>query len=241
MRTVALLGGMSWQSTQSYYQLINEDVQARKGGLHSAPLLIKSFDFAEIETLQASGQWADAGRLLAEQAAALQGAGAEAIALATNTMHKLADNIISAVTVPFLHIADATAEAILASPSRQPLFLATAFTMEEDFYTAPLGACLASVDGAVHIPETQHRQIVHQVIYEELCKGVIDSDSRTTYRQIIRDEAEAKGCDSVILGCTEIGLLISQKDTDLPVFDTTTLHCAQITNFICADDRSAQQ
>ena len=129
MRTVGLLGGMSWQSTQMYYKLINEDVQARKGGLHSAPLLIKSFDFAKIETLQASGQWADAGRLLEEQAAALQAAGAEAIALATNTMHKLADYIISAVTVPFLHIADATAEAILASPSRQPLLLATAFTL----------------------------------------------------------------------------------------------------------------
>ena len=239
MRTVGLLGGMSWQSTQAYYQLINEDVQTRKGGLHSAPLLIKSFDFAEIETLQASGQWADAGRLLAEQAAALQAAGAEAIALATNTMHKLADNIISAVTIPFLHIADATAEAILASPSRRPLLLATAFTMEQDFYTVPLGACLASVGGAVHIPETQHRQIVHQVIYEELCKGVIDSGSRTVYRQIIRDEAEKKGCDGVILGCTEIGLLISQKDTDLPVFDTTALHCVQISNFICTDDRSA--
>ena len=241
MRTVGLLGGMSWQSTQSYYQLINEDVQARKGGLHSAPLLIKSFDFAEIETLQASGQWADAGRLLAEQAAALQAAGAEAIALATNTMHKLADNIISAVTVPFLHIADATAEAILASPSRQPLLLATAFTMEQDFYTAPLGACLASAGRTVLVPEKQHRQIVHQVIYEELCKGVINSSSRTAYRQIIRDEAATKGCDGVILGCTEIGLLISQKDIDLPVFDTTTLHCAQITDFICADDKSAQQ
>ena len=146
MRTVGLLGGMSWQSTQIYYKLINEDVQARKG-LHSAPLLIKSFDFAEIETLQASGQWADAGRLLEKQAAALQAAGAEAIALATNTMHKLADYIISEVTVPFLHIADATAEAILASPSRQPLLLATAFTMEQNFYTARLGACLASAGG----------------------------------------------------------------------------------------------
>ena len=241
MRTVGLLGGMSWQSTQIYYKLINEDVQARKGGLHSAPLLIKSFDFAEIETLQASGQWADAGRLLEEQAAALQAAGAEAIALATNTMHKLADYIISAVTVPFLHIADATAEAILASPSRQPLLLATAFTMEQDFYTAPLDEFLASAGGTVHIPETQHRHIVHQVIYEELCKGVIDPDSRTAYLQIIRDETEIKGCDGVILGCTEIGLLISQKDTDLPVFDTTALHCTQITNFICADDRSAQK
>ena len=240
MRVVGLLGGMSWQSTQSYYQLINEDVQARKGGLHSAPLLIKSFDFAEIEALQSSGQWADAGSLLAKQAEALQAAGAEAIALATNTMHKLADDIISAVNVPFLHIADATAEAILASPSRQPLLLATAFTMEQDFYTAPLDASLASAGRTVHIPKIHHRETVHKVIYEELCQGVIDPDSRTAYRQIIRDEAEEKGCDGVILGCTEIGLLISQKDTDLPVFDTTALHCAQITDFICADDSSAQ-
>ena len=240
MRTVGLLGGMSWQSTHSYYQLINEDVQARRGGLHSAPLLIKSFDFGEIEALQTSGHWADAGRLLAKQAAALQAAGAEAIALATNTMHKLADDIIAAVTVPFLHIADATAEAILASPSRQPLLLATAFTMEQDFYTAPLSARLVSAGGVLHIPTTQHRQTVHQVIYEELCKGVIASSSRTAYQQIIQDEAETKGCDGVILGCTEIGLLISQKDTDLPVFDTTALHCAHITDFICAHDRSAQ-
>ena len=240
MRTVGLLGGMSWQSTHSYYQLINEDVQARKGGLHSAPLLIKSFDFAEIETLQASGQWQDAGKLLAEQAAVLEAAGAEAIALATNTMHKLADDIIAAVTVPFLHIADATAEAILVSPSRQPLLLATAFTMEQDFYTAPLGACLASAGGAVHIPEKQHRKTVHKVIYEELCKGVIDSGSRLAYQQIIQNEADRKGCDGVILGCTEIGLLISQKETNLPVFDTTALHCAQITEFICADKKLAE-
>ena len=143
VRIVGLLGGMSWQSTQSYYQLINEDVQAWKGASFR-PLLIKSFDFAEIEALQSSGQWADAGSLLAKQAEALQAAGAEAIALATNTMHKLADDIISAVNVPFLHIADATAEAILASPSRKPLLLATAFTMEQDFYTAPLDASLAS-------------------------------------------------------------------------------------------------
>ena len=241
MRIVGLLGGMSWQSTQRYYQLLNEDVQVRKGGLHSAPLLIKSFDFAEIETLQASGRWADAGRLLAEQAKALQAAGAEAIALATNTMHKLAHNIISAVTVPFLHIADGTAQAILASPSRQPLLLATAFTMEQDFYIGPLDAFLASAGGTVHVPGKQNRQTVHRVIYEELCKGVINSDSRTAYLQIIRDEAETKGCDGVILGCTEIGLLISQKDTELSVFDSTALHCAQITNFICADDRSAQK
>ena len=173
--------------------------------------------------------------MLAKQAEALQTAGAEAIALATNTMHKLADDIVAAVTVPFLHIADATAEAIIASPSRQPLLLATAFTMEQDFYTAPLGACLASAGGVVHIPERQQRQTLHRVIYEELCKGVIDSGSRATYQQIIRDTAEQKGCDGVILGCTEIGLLISQKDTDLPVFDTTALHCDQITDFICAD------
>ena len=241
MRTVGLLGGMSWQSTQSYYQLINEDVQARKGGVHSAPLLIKSFNFAEIEKLQASGHWTDAGRLLAEQAAALQAAGAEAIALATNTMHKLADDITAAVTVPFLHIADATAEAILESQSRQPLLLATAFTMEQDFFTNPLGARLASAGGMLHIPKSQHRKIIHQVIYEELCKGMIEPNSCEVYRQIIRDEAETEGCDSVILGCTEIGLLISQKDIDLPVFDTTALHCAQITDFICEYDSSAQQ
>ena len=239
MRTVGLLGGMSWQSTQSYYQLINEDVQSRKGGLHSAPLLIKSFDFAEIETLQVSGQWATAGRLLSEQAVALQEAGAEAIALATNTMHKLAGDIVAAVSVPFMHIADATAQAVLASLSRRPLLLATAFTMEQNFYTAPLNEALEKVGGIVHIPEAQHRQIVHQVIYEELCKGIIDARARAAYQKIIRHEAKTKGCDGVILGCTEIGLLISQNDIDLPVFDTTTLHCEQITDFICKDDSPA--
>ena len=239
MRTVGLLGGMSWQSTQSYYQLINEDVQARKGGLHSAPLLIKSFDFAEIEALQSSGQWADAGSLLAKQAEALQAAGAEAIALATNTMHKLADDIISAVNVPFLHIADATAEAILAA-LHVSLCCWRRRLQWNRISTAPLDAGLASAGRTVHIPEIHHRETVHKVIYEELCQGVIDPNSRTAYRQIIQDEAEEKGCDGVILGCTEIGLLISQKDTDLPVFDTTALHCAQITDFICADDSSAQ-
>ena len=235
MRTVGLLGGMSWQSTQSYYQLINEGVQARLGGLHSAPLLIYSFDFAEIEALQMAGKWAAAGEMLARQAARLEAAGAEAIILATNTMHKLADYITEEVSVPLLHIAEATAEAILASRSRQPLLLATGFTMEQDFYTGPLGAKLAEAGGAVHIPEAPRRKIVHDVIYDELCRGVISEASRTAYQQIMAAEAEEKGCDGVILGCTEIGLLISQNDTALPVFDTTALHCQRAVDFICAD------
>ena len=236
MRTVGLLGGMSWQSTQSYYQLINEGVLACKGGLHSAPLLIYSFDFAEIEALQAAGQWEQAGQLLARQAAVLEAAGAEAIALATNTMHKLAGHITEAVSIPLLHIAEATAAAILASPSRQPLLLATAFTMEQDFYTGPMGDQLDSAGGAVHIPGRENRKIVHDIIYDELCRGVITKASRRAYQQIIDAEAKDKGCDAVILGCTEIGLLISQTDTALPVFDTTALHCRQIVRFICASD-----
>ena len=232
---------MSWQSTQSYYQLINEGVQARLGGLHSAPLLINSFDFAEIEALQMAGQWADAGRLLARQAAALQAAGAEAIFWPQIPCISWLIISFLQVTVPFLHIADATAEAILASPSRQPLLLATGLYNGTGFLHRPFG-CKTSHPQAGRFIYRKHStvKIVHQVIYEELCKGVIDSDSRTAYQQIIQDEAETKGCDGVILGCTEIGLLISQKDTDLPVFDTTALHCAQITDFICAHDRSAQ-
>lgn len=235
MRTIGLLGGMSWQSTQTYYQLINEGVQAQKGGLHSAPLLVYSFDFAEIEALQATGQWDQAGRMLARQAAGLEAGGAEAIALATNTMHKLADYITEAVSVPLLHIADATAEAILASPSRQPLLLATAFTMEQDFYTKPMAGRLASAGGAVHVPGPERRQLVHEIIYNELCVGMIRPESRIAYQDVITAEAEERGCDSVILGCTEIGLLISQADTTLPVFDTTALHCEQIVRFICGE------
>ena len=235
MRTVGLLGGMSWQSTQSYYQLINEGVQARLGGLHSAPLLMYSFDFAEIEALQRTGAWAAAGERLASQAARLEAAGAEAIVLATNTMHKLADYITEAVSVPLLHIAEATAEAILASPSRQPLLLATGFTMEQDFYTGPLGSRLAAQDGAVHIPDAPSRKIVHDIIYDELCRGRIAQTSRRAYQQVIAEAAEQKGCDGVILGCTEIGLLISQNDTSLPVFDTTALHCERAVDFICSD------
>jgi len=235
MHTIGLLGGMSWQSTTSYYQLINEGVQARLGGLHSAPLLIYSFDFAEIETLQMAGQWDAAGQMLARQAVRLEAAGAEAIILATNTMHKLAGYITDAVSVPLLHIAEATADAILTSSSRQPLLLATGFTMEQDFYTGPLGAKLAGAGGAVHVPDAHRRKRIHDVIYDELCRGVISEASRSAYQQIIAAEATEKGCDSVILGCTEIGLLISQQDTSLPVFDTTALHCERAVSFICSD------
>lgn len=235
MRTVGLLGGMSWQSTHSYYQLINEGVQQRKGGLHSAPLLMYSFDFAEIEALQMSGDWAVAGALLARQAARLEAAGAEAVVLATNTMHKLADQIQAAISIPFLHIAAATAEAILASPARQPLLLATAFTMEQAFYTRPLADRLGKAGGGLHIPCAANRKIVHDIIYDELCVGVITAQSRAAYKQIIEAEAKETGCDAVILGCTEIGLLIRQSDTPLPVFDTTALHCEQVVAFICGE------
>ncbi|UZF94424.1 aspartate/glutamate racemase family protein [Bosea sp. NBC_00550] len=228
MNTIGLIGGMSWESTAVYYRLLNEVVRARSGGLHSADVLLHSVDFAGIAEMQAQGDWAAAGAALAESGRRLERAGASCLVLCTNTMHKVADQITAATKLPFLHLADVTARAILASGARRPLLLATRFTMEQSFYRDRLKAF--GVEALV--PQPQERDEVHRVIYEELCRGRVEPDSRERYRAIVERAAREEGADGVILGCTEIGLLVSQADFAMPVFDTTALHVAAALDFV---------
>jgi len=218
-RLIGMLGGMSWESTAQYYRLANELVRDRLGGLHSARILLASLDFAEIERLQVAGDWERAGQLLAEEAARLERAGAELLLLCTNTMHKVADQVQAAIGIPLLHLADTTAAAVQAAGMRTVGLLATAFTMEQDFYRDRLRG-----NGVrVLVPAAPDRAEVHRVIYEELCLGVLREESRQVYRQVI-DRLVADGAEGVILGCTEIELLISAADSPVPVFPTTRLH-----------------
>lgn len=233
--TIGLIGGMSWESTAVYYRLINERVRALRGGLHSADVLLHSLDFAPIAEMQANGDWAAAGDILADSAGRLERAGADCIVLCTNTMHKLADRITSATRLPFLHIADVTAAAILESPSRRPLLLATRFTMEEDFYRERL----ASRGINAIIPGPAQREDVHRIIYEELCRGRIEPASKQRYLDIVAEAVAAEGADGVILGCTEITLLVSQVDFAIPVFDTTALHVEAAVAFAEAQESRA--
>ena len=235
LRPLGLIGGMSWQSTQIYYVHINTEVNARLGGNHSAPLFLYSYDFAEIEALQAAGHWDQAGKNLADIARRLEDAGAEAIVICTNTMHKLTEHVDEATSIPLLHIVDATASAILASEAQNCLLLATCYTMEQDFYKTPLADKIASDNRKLHIPPAPACKIVHHIIYEELCRGIVRQQSRKAYLDIINQAADEFGVDGVILGCTEIGMLIGAQDTKLAVFDTTSLHCKAATDFILAD------
>lgn len=221
MRTIGFLGGMSWESSAEYYRLANELVRERLGGLHSARCVLLSVDFAEIERLQMAGRWAEAGELLAAEAMRLESAGAELIVLCTNTMHKLADSISSAIGVPFLHLGDATARAVRAAGLSTVGLLGTAFTMEQDFYVDRL----ASHGLRVLVPEEADRRLVHSVIYEELCQGIVTESSRAQYRGVI-ERLIASGAEGIILGCTEIELLIRAQDSPVPVFPTTSLHVA---------------
>jgi len=230
MKTVGLIGGMSWESTVTYYQLLNRMAREHLGGLHSAKLLLWSFDFAEIEQCQASGDWDRAGQLLVEAAIRLEQGGSQCVVICTNTMHKLADEVQSAINIPLIHIADATARSIKAASVSRPLLLATAYTMEQDFYTGRLRK-LHEID--VMVPDKGEREIVHNIIYKELCQGVITSESRQSYLEIA-DRAESAGADALILGCTEVGLLIQQSDTSLAVFDTTHLHAQAVMDFALA-------
>jgi aspartate racemase len=220
VKRIGLLGGMSWESSIEYYRLVNEATRARLGGLHSADCLLRSVDFAEIEVLQSAGRWEEAGARLAAEAAGLVAAGAELLVLCTNTMHKVADTITDAVDVPFVHIADTTAEAVRARGLRTVGLLATAYTMEQDFY---VGRLRDQHGLDVLVPETADRQIVHRVIYDELCVGVIADRSRDEYRRIMAGLAE-RGAAAILLGCTEIDLLVGPEDSPVPVFDTTRLH-----------------
>jgi aspartate racemase len=220
-RLIGMLGGMSWESTAEYYRLANEMIRDRLGGLHSARLVLSSVDFAEIERLQVSGGWRDAGRLLATEAARLEAAGAELLLLCTNTMHRVADDIQAAVSIPLLHLGDITAEAVNASGAHCVGLLATAFTMEQAFYRDRLtGHGLR-----VLVPDAEDRAEVHRIIYEELCLGIITERSRQTYRDVIT-RLVAAGAEGIILGCTEIELLIGPDDSPVPTFPTTRLHVA---------------
>lgn len=226
MKTLGLLGGMSWESSVEYERIINQTVRAKLGGVASADLIIRSFNFADIENLQASGEWESAGTHLSSAAVDLQNAGAEAIVLCTNTMHKLADQIESAISIPFLHIADATADAIKAAGLSEVLLLGTKFTMEQEFYRNRLAG--NGID--VVVPDRQDRELIHRVIYDELVQGIVSPVSKSAYLEVIA-KAEARGIAGVIAGCTEIELLVQQEDVRLEYFPTTYLHAVSAANF----------
>ncbi len=220
MKTIGLIGGMSWESTAVYYRLINEGVKARLGGLHSARCVLYSVDFGEIEEQRHIVGWMGVAPLLIMAAQSLQNAGADVALLCTNTMHKLADDLQASIDIPLVHIADATAEAIKAKGLHRVGLLGTRFTMEEDFY---VGRLVRRHGLEVIIPEAPERELVHRIIYDELCLGQIRPASRQGYREIIARLA-AQGAEGVILGCTEIGLLVQPEDSPVPLFDTTAVH-----------------
>ncbi|OCY53529.1 aspartate/glutamate racemase family protein [Acinetobacter pittii] len=226
MKTIGLLGGMSWESTALYYQQINKMVHRKLGKLHSAKVIINSVDFEEIAALQAKGLWQEAGTYLAEQAQNLEKAGADCILVCTNTMHKIAAQIEDSITVPFLHIADATAKEILSQNIGKVALVGTAFTMEQDFYKARLQD--HGID--VVIPNEADRKTVHRIIYEELCLGVINPDSQQKYIAII-ERLIAEGTQGIILGCTEICMLIGELKFSVPLFYTTTIHAKEAVSF----------
>ncbi len=227
MKTIGLLGGMSWESSQDYYRIINETVRARLGGLHSAQSLMYSFDFAQIEALQHAGQWDAATDLLIAAARQLERGGADFVVLCTNTMHKMADALQAAITIPLLHIADPTAVQIQAAGLTRVGLLGMAFTMEEPFYRGRLEERYGLT---VLVPDAHDRRLVHRIIYDELCLGITTIASRKQYVRVIRSLAE-QGAEGVILGCTEIGLLIRPADSPLPVFDTTRLHAVAAVDY----------
>ncbi|TMN20233.1 aspartate/glutamate racemase family protein [Pseudoxanthomonas sp. X-1] len=219
MQTIGLIGGMSWESTLPYYRLINQTVREARGGLHSAKVLLYSVDFHEIEVLQHAGDWDAAGAAMADAARRLQAGGADFIVLCTNTMHKVADAITEATPLPLLHIADATAQALIEAGIGRVGLLGTRFTMEQDFYRKRLEARGLEVI----VPSAPDRDTVHRIIYDELCQGVIDDASREAYREVMT-RLVAAGAEGIILGCTEISLLVGEADASVPLFDTTTLH-----------------
>ncbi|MFI6769291.1 aspartate/glutamate racemase family protein [Streptomyces sp. NPDC050355] len=232
MRTIGLLGGMSWESTAEYYRLLNELTRERLGGLHSSRCVLYSVDFAEIEKLQAAGDWEQAAKILAEAAKALEAAGADLLLICTNTMHKVADQVADAVTIPLLHLADTTADAVREDGLRRIGLLGTAFTMEQDFYRGRL----ESHGLEVLVPDAAGRSTVHQVIYQELCLGIVREESRASFMAVI-DDLVAAGAEGIILGCTEIELLIGPEHSPVPVFPTTRLHAEAAVTRALADLR----
>jgi aspartate racemase len=232
MRLLGVLGGMSWTSTEAYYRLLNTGVAERLGGLHSAPLLVHSLDFDPIAAKQHVGDWVGTSQILEEAARGLAAAGAEGLLLATNTMHKVADEVERACGLPLLHIADATADAVRAAGRERVGFLGTAYTMEDGFVLDRLAA------GGVTalVPPARARAEVHRIIYDELVRDVVREESRATYRGIISDLV-ADGAEGIILGCTEIGLLVGADDTTVPVFDSTEIHAAAAVDWMVSPSR----
>lgn len=230
MKTLGLIGGMSWESTAIYYRHLNEIARDRLGGLHSAKLLLWSFDFAEVAERQHAGDWDGASAMMTEAARRLEDGGAEALVICTNTMHKLAEAVEASVGIPLAHIADATAVRLKAAGVQRPALLATRFTMEEAFYTGRLRD-RHGIDAV--LPDECGRSLIHRIIYEELCRGVTSPESKVAYLDEIESLRRA-GADGVILGCTEITMLIGAEDTDLPVFDTTRIHAEAAMEFALA-------
>ena len=231
MKNIGMIGGMSWESSLEYYRIINEAVKQQLGGLHSAKSVLVSVDFAEIEVLQREDRWQDATRVMIEAARAVQTGGADFLIICTNTMHKMADEVQESISIPLLHIADPTAEAIQAQGLQKVGLLGTRFTMEQDFYRSRL---VEKYGLDVLLPDRADREIVHRVIYDELVLGKIVPASQTEYLRILAGLAEA-GAGGVILGCTEIGLLISQEDSSLPLFDTTRIHALAAVRYALQD------
>jgi aspartate racemase len=219
MKTIGLIGGMSWESTVTYYQIINQTIKDKLGGLHSAKLLLNSVDFAVIEECQANGEWNKSAEILADAAKNLERIGADFIVICTNTMHKVVPQIQKQISIPIIHIADATADALIDAGIEKVALLGTKYTMTQDFYKKKL------IDRGISvvIPDEEDVELVNRVIYDELCLGVISDTSRNQYQRII-EEVKTKGAEGVILGCTEIGLLIHQENSSLPIFDTTHIH-----------------
>ena len=236
MRTIGIIGGMSAESTAHYYDRLNSEVRRRLGGLHSAETVIWSVDFAQIAAMQTTGDWRQAGLRLADVAKRLEQAGADVLLLATNTMHKVADAIEAAVSIPLIHIADATGQSIRAAGLKRPGLMATRYTMEQEFY---VGRLCEKHGLDVVIPEVEARADIHRIIYDELCKGVVSGASHARY-VAYAEALVAAGADSLILGCTEIGMLLDQSRVSVPVFDTTLIHADAAVDFALAGAASQQ-
>ncbi|MDD1782843.1 aspartate/glutamate racemase family protein [Enterovibrio sp. ZSDZ35] len=226
MKSIGVIGGMSWESTIVYYRLLNQYTKRQLGGHHSAKILMSSVNFAEIEAFQRSGDWDSSARILADEAKKLEAAGADFIVIATNTMHKVANQVQEAISIPLLHIADATALALKENNIQHVGLLGTRFTMSQPFYKERLEQHGITVS----VPPEWHQDVVHEIIYQELCQGEIKAHSRQQYLAVI-DELQQNGAQAVILGCTEIGLLVQQNHTDVPLYDTTDLHAFAAVKF----------
>ena len=232
MKTIGMIGGMSWESSIEYYRIINETVRAELGGLHSAKSIIYSVEFAEIEALQHKDRWDEAAKILSDAARSIESGGADFAIICTNTMHKLYDILQQNIQIPILHIADATAESIKAEGIQKIALLGTRFTMEENFYK---GRLMDNYELDVIIPDSEYMEIVHHIIYDELCAGIIRSESKQKYADIIQ-RLVRNGAEGIILGCTEIGLLVKQEDSSVPLFDTTEIHAKAAVNYALTNE-----